>query len=72
MQNKFDTYIIQSDRNSANVDFYVKEKDLNGAQDGEKVTFNLESWVNRRALPQAKILSRLGKSGTMMQICYLF
>ena len=59
-----DTYIIQSDRKSANVDFYVKEKDLNGAQDGEKVTFNLESWVNRRALPQAKILSRLGKSGT--------
>ena len=59
-----DSYVIQSDRKSANVDFFVQEKYLNGAQDGEKVTFNLESWVNRRSLPQAKILSRLGKSGT--------
>ena len=61
---KSETFVIESDRKSANVDFYVKEEDLNGAQDGEKVTFNLESWVDRRALPQAKILSRLGKSGT--------
>ena len=59
-----DTYIIESDRKSANVDFYVKKEDLNGAQEGEKVTFNLENWVHRQALPQAKILSRLGKSGT--------
>ena len=59
-----DTFLIESDRKSANVDFYVKKADLNGAQEGEKVTFNLESWVHRQALPQAKILSRLGKSGT--------
>jgi len=59
-----DTYVIESDRKSANVDFYVKKEDLNGAQEGEKVTFNLENWVHRQALPQAKILSRLGKSGT--------
>ena len=59
-----DTYLIESDRKSANVDFYVKKDDLNGAQEGEKVTFNLENWVHRQALPQAKILSRLGKSGT--------
>ena len=59
-----DTYLIESDRKSANVDFYVKKEDLNGAQEGEKVTFNLENWVHRQALPQAKILSRLGKSGT--------
>lgn len=59
-----DTYLIESDRKSANVDFFVKKEDLNGAQEGEKVTFNLENWVHRQALPQAKILSRLGKSGT--------
>ena len=59
-----DTYLIESDRKSANVDFYVKKDDLNGAQEGEKVTFDLENWVHRQALPQAKILSRLGKSGT--------
>ena len=59
-----DTYLIESDRKSANVDFYVKKEDLKGAQEGEKVTFNLENWVHRQALPQAKILSRLGKSGT--------
>ena len=59
-----DTYLIESDRKSANVDFYVKKEDLNGAQEGEKVTFDLENWVHRQALPQAKILSRLGKSGT--------
>lgn len=59
-----DTYLIESDRKSANVDFFVKKEDLNGAQEGEKVTFSLENWVHRQALPQAKILSRLGKSGT--------
>ena len=59
-----DSYLIESDRKSANVDFFVKKEDLNGAQEGEKVTFNLENWVHRQALPQAKILSRLGKSGT--------
>ena len=59
-----DTYLIESDRKSANVDFFVKKEDLNGAQEGEKVTFILENWVHRQALPQAKILSRLGKSGT--------
>ena len=59
-----DTYLIESDRKSANADFFVKKEDLNGAQEGEKVTFNLENWVHRQALPQAKILSRLGKSGT--------
>lgn len=59
-----DTYLIESDRKSANVDFFVKKEDLNGAQEGEKVTFDLENWVHRQALPQAKILSRLGKSGT--------
>ncbi len=59
-----DTYLIESDRKSANVDFYVNKEDLNGAQEGEKITFYLENWVHRQALPQAKILTRLGKSGT--------
>ena len=72
MQNKFGNFCNRSDRKSANVDFYVKEDDLNGAQDGEKVTFNLESWVDRRALPQAKFLADWVSQGLMMQICYLF
>lgn len=58
------TWVIESDRKSVQLDFYVLKEDLNGALANEKVTFSLKKWVHRQALPQAQILSRLGAAGT--------
>ena len=58
------TWVIESDRKSVQLDFYVLKEDLNGALANEKVTFQLKKWVHRQALPQAQIISRLGKAGT--------
>jgi ribonuclease R len=37
---------------------------LNGAEDGDKVTFKLHNWVHAKALPEARINTILGKSGS--------
>ncbi|MEX0769472.1 MAG: ribonuclease R [Balneolaceae bacterium] len=58
------TYLIRSDEQSARTDFFVDEKDLNGAKPGEKVTFQLVQWDDMRGLPQAKIEKSLGQKGT--------
>lgn len=57
-------YIIESDHRSAHVDFFVQPENLNKAGDRDKVLFTLESWVHPKALPEAKIIKVLGKSGT--------
>lgn len=58
------TYLIEPDQKSAHTDFFVLKEFLHGAKDQEKVTFNLKNWVHPLALPEAEILSRLGKVGT--------
>ncbi len=58
------TYIIEPDTKSAHTDFYVLPENLNRAQKDDKVIFTLEKWVHPQALPEAKITSILGKSGS--------
>lgn len=63
-KSKADTYLLETDMKSAHTDFYVLKENLNGAQHDDKVTFKLKSWVHPLALPEAEILSILGKAGT--------
>ncbi len=58
------TYIIQPDVKSAHTDFFVLPANLNRAEKDDKVIFTLEKWVHHQALPEAKITSILGKSGS--------
>lgn len=58
------TYFIEPDQKSAQIDFFLHPENLNGAVHGEKVTFKLKNWVHPTALPEAEVLSRLGKQGT--------
>ena len=58
------TYLIKSDQQSSRVDFFVDPEDLNGAQPGEKVTFNLVQWDDVRGYPQARVVQSLGDAGS--------
>lgn len=58
------SYLINPDEQSAHVDFFVLQKNLNGASPGDKVVFELEDWVHPRSLPEAIITQVLGKGGT--------
>ncbi|MEX2463922.1 MAG: ribonuclease R, partial [Balneolaceae bacterium] len=58
------TYLIQADVQSSRIDFFVDPSDLNGAKNGEKVTFQLVQWDDVRGYPQAKIIDVLGDAGT--------
>lgn len=58
------TYIIQPDIKSAHTDFFVLPVNLSRAEKDDKVIFRLEKWVHHQALPEAKIISILGKSGS--------
>tara|TARA_R110000868_G_scaffold37111_4_gene131343 strand:- start:28750 stop:30909 length:2160 start_codon:yes stop_codon:yes gene_type:complete len=58
------TYVIQPDVKSAHTDFFVLPENLNRAVKDDKVIFTLEKWVHHQALPEAKITSILGKSGS--------
>ncbi|WP_018126720.1 ribonuclease R [Balneola vulgaris] len=58
------TFLIEPDQKSAHIDFYVLEDSINGAKTDDKVLFKLKKWVHQRALPEAEIVSILGKSGT--------
>ncbi|MFN1833656.1 ribonuclease R [Balneola sp. MJW-20] len=57
-------FIIESDPKSAQVDFFVLPENLGKAKENDKVLFSLENWVHQKALPEAKILSILGQSGS--------
>ncbi|MBD3616033.1 MAG: ribonuclease R [Gracilimonas sp.] len=59
-----ENYIIEADPKSVHTNFFVLPEFLNGAQNGDKVIFELENWVHEKALPEAKIKSVLGKSGS--------
>lgn len=58
------TYLIEPDVKSAHTEFFVLPEKLNGASENDKVIFELENWVHPQALPEAKITSILGKSGS--------
>ena len=58
------TYIIEPDVKSAHIDFFVQPENINGAQNDDKVVFELKKWVHQKALPEAVITSVLGKTGT--------
>jgi ribonuclease R len=58
------TYLIKSDQQSSRVDFFVDPEGLNGAEPGDKVTFNLVQWDDVRGYPQAIVVQTLGKAGT--------
>ncbi len=57
-------YFIEPDPQSVPVEFFVKEENLNGAKDGDKVSFRLKTWEFKGGLPEADIVESLGKSGT--------
>jgi ribonuclease R len=58
------TYLVKTDHQSSRVDFFIDPKDLNGAEPGEKVSISLVQWEDTRGYPQAKVVQRLGKSGS--------
>lgn len=58
------TYLVEPDLKSAHIDFFVLPENLNGAEKDDKVTFKLKKWVHHQALPEASILSILGKQGS--------
>lgn len=58
------TWLIRADIQSSRIDFFVDPKDLNNAENGDKVTFRLVQWEDVRGYPQAEILQVLGASGS--------
>ncbi len=58
------TYLIESDQKAAQKDFFVLKENINGAQNNEKVLFNLLNWTHPKALPEAEVTSILGQSGS--------
>lgn len=58
------TYIIEPDQKSAHINFFVLKENINGAQNDDKVLFNLHKWTHTKALPEAIVTSILGKAGT--------
>lgn len=57
-------FLIEPDQNSAHTDFFILPENVDGAQDGDKVIFELVDWVHPRSLPEARIVQVLGKAGT--------
>lgn len=57
-------YLIHADEKSAHTDFFVLPDNVEEAQDGDKVVFELVDWVHPKSLPEAKIVQVLGKEGT--------
>ncbi|MFA7288691.1 MAG: ribonuclease R [Melioribacteraceae bacterium] len=57
-------YFVSLDNKKIHRDFYINEKDLNGAVSGDKVTIYDIDWVDESLNPEAKIKDILGKAGT--------
>ncbi|KUO63285.1 exoribonuclease R [bacterium BRH_c32] len=57
-------YFVSLDNKKIHRDFYINEKDLNGAVSGDKVTISDIEWVDDSLNPEAKIKEILGKAGT--------
>ncbi len=58
------TYIIEPDQKSAHINFFVLKENINKASNNDKVLFKLKKWVHPKALPEAEVISILGKSGS--------
>jgi len=58
------TFLIQPDVKSAHVEFFVQPENVNGAEQDDKVIFELKRWVHHKALPEAVVTSILGKTGS--------
>jgi ribonuclease R len=59
-----ENYVIETDQKSVYTNFFVLPENLNTATEGDKVIFELIQWVHPKALPEARITSVLGKSGS--------
>ncbi|MCK9280824.1 MAG: ribonuclease R [Melioribacteraceae bacterium] len=57
-------YFVALDNKKIHRDFYINEKDLNGAVSGDKVTISDIEWVDDSLNPEARIKDILGKAGT--------
>ncbi len=57
-------YFVSLDNKKIHRDFYINEKDLNGAVSGDKVTISDIEWTDDSLNPEAKIKDILGKAGT--------
>lgn len=51
------------DSNKIHVDFFIKQRDLNGAEDGDKVIIELLEWAEKFDQPQGKVIEVLGQAG---------
>lgn len=58
------TFLIEADQKSAQTSFYVLKDNVNGAKNNDKVLFELVKWNHPKALPEARVTSILGKSGS--------
>lgn len=47
------------------VDFFVREEDLNGGEEGQKVVVSLEEWEDPRSNPRGRVTDVLGMPGDM-------
>ena len=59
-----DNYYIESDKKSAQVDFYILKDNIGKAKHQDKVIFELINWAHPRSLPEARIIETLGKNDT--------
>lgn len=49
--------------NKIHVDFFVPNRNLNGAKDGDKVIVEIEHWSHQDEKPEAKVVDVLGRPG---------
>ncbi len=58
-------YFAMPDNPKISVDFFIDQRDLNGAKVGEKVVVRLKDWENIRLNPKAEVTEVLGMPGDM-------
>ena len=54
------SYYIDSDENSASINFFVLPENTASAKNGQKVVFKLREWTHPKALPEAIVVEVLG------------
>lgn len=57
-------YLIKPDEKSAHTEFFILPENINNAQPGDKVVFEMVDWAHPRSLPEASIVEVLGKKGS--------
>lgn len=51
------------DSNKIHVDFFIKNRDLNGAENGDKVIIEFLDWAEKFDQPQGRVIEVLGQAG---------